>query len=567
MNEQENEQEKILFGKLKQALNERGYEYEKPLDEGSHGLVVRAKCLNEEKQNTYAIKCLPVVYDETAKYKRRELEILKNDGISHENIVKYGGSWTITIDKSQFLCIRMELCHINLWAFVYSNQMGNAEIIKARGSPRFYQHVFPQILKGLVAIHDDMGWVHRDIHPGNILIANPNPEEIRDITVKIADFGLAREIRSIIGSRNQNPLTEAPKLEKLSPHVGNEQLRAPELNTEHYDYKVDLYSAGIILYFLSRYLEDKRQWEKEIWAFRDGERRSDDLFHQDDKTLVKLIQLLMQERVKRPTAEEALKIAEGLAESQEPVESQILVESQKPVESQEPVEAQRHVETQRPIESQEPVESKKKRFFVKKACEEDAERCPMENDFPQNLPDLQAEIERITGIEPNSQILHQQTTIAGAERVKIKSDQHVRDMFNSADGAGKDVVIIVSESKRKERKFLVRKKGKRDLEYSIENDTLPSLKAEIEDIFEAECQVIHQEKMINGKKELIALTSDQQVRSMFESAEYTRDEVVVIASDNVSSQNERSTDDIHCEESKYHFLIQIEGCASFKEGL
>ena len=81
----------------------------------------------------------------------------------------------------------MELCSVNLGEFIYENNMGGPEIIRADGSPRLYKKVFPQILNGLDAIHS-IGWVHRNLHPGNILIANPNPQQIKDIVVKIANF-------------------------------------------------------------------------------------------------------------------------------------------------------------------------------------------------------------------------------------------------------------------------------------------------------------------------------------------------------------------------------------------
>ena len=497
MNEQQKEWKNIWLEKLKDALNNRGYQYEMPLGKGSYGLVVRAKCLTEE--NIYAIKCLPVLSDERVRYRERELEILE-DGISHENIVKYSGHWTRTIDKSQFQFIRMELCRVNLRAFVYSNQMGNAEIIKAQGPPRFYQQVFPQILKGLVAIHR-MGWVHRDIHPGNILIANPNPKEIKEIRVKIADFGLAREIPSIIDTSPS--LTEASKMEKLSPRVGNKLFRETELDTQYYDHDVDLYSAGIVLYFLSRYLAVKKQWPEEIQAFRDGKRRSENLFHQDDKNLVRLIQSLMQERGKRPTAKEALKIAEKLAESQEPVESQIL------------------------------VEPKKVPFFVRKDSERAADQWSIKNDNL-TLSGLKTEIERCTGVKNESQVLYQKTSIRGGTLINITSDEIVQSMFTARE----PVVIIVSDTtdagNREVKNFRVRKKGESaSKRCSTKDNTLSSLKAEIQNCIkvEAESQVLHQQQTKGGKDCFIEITCDENVEEMFQSAEKTRNPVDIIVSD------------------------------------
>ncbi len=492
-----NEQQKEM---LKDALNDRSYQYEMSLGKGSYGLVVQAKCLTEEKKNTYAIKCLPVLCDNRARYRLRELDVLNEDGFSHENIVKYSGYWAMTIDKSAFLCIRMELCRVNLWAFVYSNQMGNAEIIKDQGPPRFYQQVFPQILKGLVAIHK-MGWVHRDIHPGNILIANPNPKEIKNITVKIADFGLAREIRSIIDASPS--LTEASQMEELSPDVGNKLFRAPELDTQYYDYKVDLYSAGIVLYFLSRHLEVKGQWPDEIKAFKDGERRSEDLFHQDDKHLVRLIWLLMREREKRPTAEEALKIAEKLAESQERVESQIL------------------------------VQSKKAQFLVRKDSERATDQWSIKNDNL-TLSSLKTEIEKCTGVKNESQVLYQKTSICGETLINITSDEIVRSIFEAEE----PVVIIVSDStdagNREVKNFRVRKNGESaSKRCSTKDNTLSSLKAEIQNCIkvEAESQVLYQQQTKGGKDCLIAITCDENVEEMFQSAEKTQHPVDIIVSD------------------------------------
>ena len=497
MNEQK-QAEKILLEKLGKALGKRGYQYEMPLGRGSFGLVIKAKDLNETVVNTYAIKCLPLVYGETAKYRERELEFLRTKGFEHKNIVKYGKYWSITIDKSQFLCISMECCRVNLKRFIYNNKMGGAEIIISQGPPRFYQRVFRQILEGLDAIHD-MGWVHRDIHPLNILIANPNPENIGDITIKIADFGLARHIRPT--TSESSLLTEGSKLEKLSTNIGNEDFRAPELDDGCYDYKVDLYSAGIVLYFLSRYLEVQGQWKDEIKAFVEGRRSSEDLYHQDDKHLVRLISLLMQKRGKRPTAKEALKIAEKLGEPGEHVESQTL------------------------------VEPKKLQFLVRKYGERAFDRCWMKVTIL-TLSNLKAEIEKCTGIQADSQILYQK--INDAELINIKSDQNVEFIFNEK----KPVVIIASDFTKIEHhdlKFRVKKLGGSTWERcSTPDNTLSSLKKAIQHCLgvKVESQKLEQQQTTaSGKDRTIAIRTDENVEEMFTSAEKKQDPVEIVVSD------------------------------------
>ena len=490
--------EKILLEKLSKALGKRGYQYEMPLGRGSFGLVVKAKDLNVTEKNIYAIKCLPLVYGETAKYRERELKILQEKGIEHKNIVKYGKYWPITIDNSQFLCISMECCRVNLKAFIYNNKMGGAEIITSQGPPRFYQCVFRQILEGLVAIHD-MGWVHRDIHPLNILIANPNPEEIGDITIKIADFGLARDIRPT--TSESSLLTEGSKLENLSTDIGNKDFRAPELDDGYYDYKVDLYSAGIVLYLLSRYLV-QGQWKDEIRAFVEGRRSSEDLYHQDDKHLVRLISLLMQKREKRPTAKEALKIAEKLGESTEHVESQML------------------------------VEPKRLEFLVKKDGERAFDRFWIKVTIL-TLSNLKAKIEKCTGIKADSQVLCQKTN--DAERINIKSDEDVEHIFKEK----KPVVIIASDSTKVEnrdlKRFRVKRLGESIWERCSTPDyTLSSLKEAIQDCLgvKVESQKLEQQQTkSSGKDCTIAIRTDENVEEMFESAEKKQDPVEIVVSD------------------------------------
>ena len=407
------DEENAVLYNIKKVLEGRGYKYEFSLGKGSYGHVVQAEHLLDEKK--YAIKILPIVGGETAKYQIRELQILTTSGIHLKNNVQYSCSWTSDVGNDPHLFIQMELCRVNLEVFVYKNNFGNADIIRTRDTPRFYQQVFPQILNGLMALHAS-GIVHRDIHISNILIANPKPNSICEINVKIADFGLAREIGSVVNSSPS--LTEAPKLQKLSSGIGNELFRAPELETENYDYKVDLYSAGIVLYFLGRYLEEKTEWKKEFLALKNLERGHEDLYHQDDSILFHLFSKLMKDQPeKRLNAEEALEIAQvwitgGWKEA---------------------------------TESTDAGDDGRKGFFVRR--EGTLRRCWTNDD---SFCGLRQGIEACTGVEAKSQVLQQETVINGKEEViPIESDLEVRTMFQSAEKYAKRVVIIVSEDQSK----------------------------------------------------------------------------------------------------------------------
>ena len=79
---------------------------------------------------------------------------------------------------------------------------------------------------GLAYMHKN-GFFHRDIKPENLLINQKN-------VIKIADFGLAREIRSL------PPYTD---------YVSTRWYRAPEilLKSSHYNSPVDVFALGCIM--------------------------------------------------------------------------------------------------------------------------------------------------------------------------------------------------------------------------------------------------------------------------------------------------------------------------------
>jgi meiosis induction protein kinase IME2/SME1 len=138
--------------------------------------------------------------------------------------------------------------------FVFESMEGNLyHLIKARkGRPLaggLVSHVFAQIVEGLHHIHAH-GYFHRDMKPENVLvtttglfdytsvspIAPPNALKEKDVVaiIKLADFGLAREIKS------SPPYTE---------YVSTRWYRAPEvlLLSRDYSNPVDMWALGTIM--------------------------------------------------------------------------------------------------------------------------------------------------------------------------------------------------------------------------------------------------------------------------------------------------------------------------------
>ena len=87
------------------------------------------------------------------------------------------------------------------------------------------RNVMYQVLQGLSYMHKH-GFFHRDLKPENLLVHEDH--------VKIADFGLAREIRS------KPPFTD---------YVSTRWYRAPEilLRSTNYNSPVDIFALGCIM--------------------------------------------------------------------------------------------------------------------------------------------------------------------------------------------------------------------------------------------------------------------------------------------------------------------------------
>ena len=133
-------------------------------------------------------------------------------GINH--IIKL--KQIIFIKESGTLNLVFEYCEKDLYELMKSNKKMSETQIRA---------IMHQTLLGLSYMHK-YGFFHRDMKPENLLLLNE--------VIKIADFGLAREIRSV------PPYTE---------YVSTRYYRAPEciLKSTHYNSPIDIWAIGCIM--------------------------------------------------------------------------------------------------------------------------------------------------------------------------------------------------------------------------------------------------------------------------------------------------------------------------------
>ena len=110
----------------------------------------------------------------------------------------------------------MELCRESLENWL-TNKPGRDKVESIK--------IFKQVIKGLSFIHKEKV-VHRDLKPGNILIAMGT----KDLRIRIADFGLSKHVGSF-----------------TARGAGTLLYMAPEILSGRFDPKSDIYSAGLIL--------------------------------------------------------------------------------------------------------------------------------------------------------------------------------------------------------------------------------------------------------------------------------------------------------------------------------
>lgn len=187
------------------------FEEIKVLGDGAFGVVT--KCRNLDNDQFVAIKKMKAKYNSFEEcLQEKEVKSLRK--IKHENVEKL----LQVFRENDHLYLVFELLDESLLKTMSkrTQPFSNEEV----------RYIMGQIFPGLNIIHKQ-GFFHRDMKPDNLLWS-------QDGVLKIADFGLAREIRS------RPPYTE---------YISTRWYRAPEIILRHpfYNSPVDIWAAGAIM--------------------------------------------------------------------------------------------------------------------------------------------------------------------------------------------------------------------------------------------------------------------------------------------------------------------------------
>ncbi|KAI1276347.1 hypothetical protein F5Y07DRAFT_140399 [Xylaria sp. FL0933] len=199
------------------------YSLLEPLGRGHYAEVYTAS--HKATGAVYAVKILPYCR-KNGKFYKAEFESMQElQEEHHPNILRLIDAFTDYAEK-KILFVQELGVHGELFNFI---------VKKVKLTEDETRTIFSQMFSALAYCHG-LGWVHRDIKPENILLT-----DTANLTVKIADFGLATKLVNAEGGR-----VLAKTLCGTPSYVAPEVLAGDPLRP--YGTGVDVWSCGVVLY-------------------------------------------------------------------------------------------------------------------------------------------------------------------------------------------------------------------------------------------------------------------------------------------------------------------------------
>jgi serine/threonine-protein kinase len=190
---------------------------------GIGGMAAVYRALDPALERDVAVKVLPASLATDAEYVRRfQAEAKRVAALQHPHIVP-------------IYAVGEERGHSYYVMPVLQGSLSNLLRQQGHLSSDEAIRLTQQIASALGAAHE-LGLVHRDVKPANILLD-------ADGNAFLTDFGIARRIA------NQRGGEDGPTLANTGLPVGTPQYMAPEqLRGEHLDQRTDVYALGAVLY-------------------------------------------------------------------------------------------------------------------------------------------------------------------------------------------------------------------------------------------------------------------------------------------------------------------------------
>lgn len=197
-----------------------GYNIREMLGKGGMGTVYRA--IHTELNRTVALK----IFSPKAKDKDLFVERLKREGklmaeLKHPNVLAIHDA-AVMEDGTPYLVLEY------IKGEDLQQKLNNEFTLNQRTAVR----IAIKVCDALSAVHQ-LGIIHRDIKPGNVLLGNNG-------SVKVTDFGISKDLRA---TEKSTSLTMTGTTVGTADYMSPEQTRNEELSP-----RSDLYSVGVLLY-------------------------------------------------------------------------------------------------------------------------------------------------------------------------------------------------------------------------------------------------------------------------------------------------------------------------------
>jgi len=267
------EKKNILDYLKKDKCTIEGYKTIKKIGTGASGTVYLIE--NLKTKELYALKQIPLSNEEKIiNYQLNEIKYLKN--LSCPTIIDIKESKI----KDNFIYIILEYAKFGTLYDLIQKKIKNGEYF----DPDEILTWMTEIIIGLYVIHQK-GIMHRDIKSENLFLCNDN-------VIKIGDFGISKNAQI------------------AQTFCGTPSYMAPEMfNFQEYNNKVDIWSAGVILYELVMF-------KKPFVNIKDEEELKDIIIKEKyekfppltDSRLKRLLNIMLNVYEKRASAYELLSL-------------------------------------------------------------------------------------------------------------------------------------------------------------------------------------------------------------------------------------------------------------------
>jgi len=265
-----------------------GYRWVRCLGEGGMGVVSEAIEVATGRSVALKVMHSSLTTDKTMVQRfMREAELAAR--IEHPNVVR---TYKAGVENGTYYIV-MELVRGLDLATMQRNRP--LEVSAALGITR-------QVVLALQAMAG-VGVVHRDIKPENVLVAN-------DGTVKVADFGIAHDLREIA------------RLTKAGTGLGTLAYASPEQLHGESEVGTDIYGVGCVLFFMATGEDpfDPHQPVHLLWRKKNGSpRKVTASYAQILSPAARLIECMIEPNsVDRPTAAQVLDAIEAILNGRTP---------------------------------------------------------------------------------------------------------------------------------------------------------------------------------------------------------------------------------------------------------